>query len=154
MNDKLCEELSALVDDEVSEFGLRKILLEMDENPELAGKWSRYHIAKAALRNEAVLGVDLSECINAALAEEPCHKLSAGDEWRAEESASQKEVLSEKTPVAAFLYALGKPLSSAALAASVTLAAVLSWQEFKPSNGHLQEPAVAEIQLAGPDSYA
>ena len=143
MTDKLNEELSALADGEVSEFGLRKILLEIDAKPELAHKWSRYHAAKTVFRHESLSSVDLSESITAALVDEPAHGSNAvGDDgWR--EAA---HVADEHKPMTAFLHSWGKPLSSAALAASLTLAVVLSWQEFQPTSEPVSEPLVAAAQ--------
>lgn len=144
MTDKLNEELSALVDGEESEFGLRKILLEMDGKPELAHKWSRYHAAKTVFRHETLSSVDLSESIKAAMADEPTHGLNelGGDGWRKTSHAAN-----EHKPMAAFLHSWGKPLSSAALAASFTLAVVLSWQEFQPaSESVVSESMVAAVQ--------
>lgn len=143
MTDKLNEELSALADGEVSEFGLRKILLEIDVKPELAHKWSRYHAAKTVFRHEALNSVDLSDSISAALADEPTHGSNAvgSDGWRETSHAAN-----EHKPVSAFLHSWGRPLSSAALAASLTLAVVLSWQEFQPTSEPVGEPLVAAAQ--------
>ncbi|MBV1871852.1 MAG: sigma-E factor negative regulatory protein, partial [Gammaproteobacteria bacterium] len=73
MSNKLNEELSALVDDEASEFGLRKILTEIESESELVNKWSRYHIAQAVLRDEQLADTSFGEGIAAALADEPAH---------------------------------------------------------------------------------
>ena len=143
MTDKLNEELSALADGEISEFGLRKTLLEMDAKPELAHKWSRYHVAKTVFRHEALSSVDLSESIKAALADEPAHGSNAlGDDGWCEAT----HVADEHKPMTTFLHSWGKPLSSAALAASLTLAVVLSWQEFLPTSEPVSEPLVAAVQ--------
>lgn len=143
MSNKLNEELSALVDDEASEFGLRKILTEIESESELVNKWSRYHIAQAVLRDEQLADTSFGEGIAAALADEPAHNGGAG-----------QYKPSDKASTGAFLKTLSQPLSSAALAASVTLAAVLSWQEFNPPAALTQEPVIAAIQQVDTPAYS
>lgn len=143
MSNKLNEELSALVDDEASEFGLRKILTEIESESELVNKWSRYHIAQAVLRDEQLADTSFGEGIAAALADEPAHNGGIG-----------QYKPSDKTSTGAFLKTLSQPLSSAALAASVTLAAVLSWQEFNPPAALIQEPVIAAIQQVDTPAYS
>jgi sigma-E factor negative regulatory protein RseA len=46
------EQLSALVDNELSEFEERRILQELDRDPQLRGAWQRYHLIRAAIANE------------------------------------------------------------------------------------------------------
>ncbi|MBL4606808.1 MAG: hypothetical protein JKY01_03145 [Pseudomonadales bacterium] len=152
MTDEFYEEISALADGEVSELGLRKILLEIDAKPEAAQKWARYHTVKAAFRHETLSSVDLGKRIQVALADEPVYSANVviggwGEAPSTPNPSSSKQAGSdEKKPVLAFLHSMGKPLSSAALAASVTLAAVLSWQEFKPSDELVSPPIVASVQ--------
>ncbi len=50
--EKLKESLSALMDNEVSEFEFRRILKESEANPELKQKWERFHMLSAAIRGE------------------------------------------------------------------------------------------------------
>ena len=121
MSDKLGEELSALVDGEMSEFGLRKVLSELDDKPEMIDKWGRYHLARGVYRQEAVFCDDLSARVRNALAEE--------------------SPLSENTIAQKSEYALGrlrdkfyKPLSTAALAAFVSVVSVTVWQSLQPNN--------------------
>jgi negative regulator of sigma E activity len=79
-----------------------------------------------------------------ALADEPGHGSSSAVKGGWRENAHASEV---RKPLAAFLHSWGKPLSSAALAASLTLTVVLSWQEFQPSSAPVPEPLVAAVQL-------
>ena len=46
MTEKLQEVLSAAVDDEVTVFEMRRLLHEMDKEPEMRKKWARYHLAR------------------------------------------------------------------------------------------------------------
>ena len=121
MSDKLGEELSALVDGEMSEFGLRKVLSELDDKPEMIDKWGRYHLARGVFRQEGLFCDDLSARVRNALAEEP--------------------TLSEKTVTKKPNHSLGrlrdkfyKPLSTAALAAFVSVISVTAWQSLQPNN--------------------
>ena len=57
MANKLHESLSALMDNESDELELRRILKELEatessEQAELAGKWHRYHVLSASLKQE------------------------------------------------------------------------------------------------------
>jgi sigma-E factor negative regulatory protein RseA len=46
------EKLSALVDNELGEFEERRVLEELDRDPQLRGIWQRYHLIRAAMANE------------------------------------------------------------------------------------------------------
>ena len=50
--EKLQESLSALMDNEASEFEFRRILKESEVNPDLKKKWERYHMLSASIRGE------------------------------------------------------------------------------------------------------
>lgn len=67
------ELLSGLVDNELGEFDERRVHKALGEDPSLRAAWGRYHVIRAALRNE--LGVpasaDLAERVSASLVAEP-----------------------------------------------------------------------------------
>jgi sigma-E factor negative regulatory protein RseA len=46
------EQLSAFIDNELSEFEERRLLAELERDPALRETWDRYHLIRAALRNE------------------------------------------------------------------------------------------------------
>jgi sigma-E factor negative regulatory protein RseA len=50
--EKLKESLSALMDNEASEFEFRRILKEAEVNADLKLKWERFHMLSAAIRGE------------------------------------------------------------------------------------------------------
>jgi sigma-E factor negative regulatory protein RseA len=52
------EQLSAFVDNELSEFEERRLLSGMAADPELRETWERYHLIRAVLRNELDLAAD------------------------------------------------------------------------------------------------
>lgn len=69
---RLNEALSALMDGEVDELELRRVLREMPARPELAAAWKRYHAVRASLNLEVHANprVDLLTGIQARLAAE------------------------------------------------------------------------------------
>jgi negative regulator of sigma E activity len=69
---RLNEALSALMDNEVDELELRRILRELPANPELTGAWKRYHAVRASLHQEMHLNprADLLKGVQARLAAE------------------------------------------------------------------------------------
>ena len=65
INDPVGEQLSALMDGELSREELRFLLRRVDAEAPLAQRWSRYQLARAALRRQGViqLRADFSEAI-------------------------------------------------------------------------------------------
>lgn len=51
-SDQLFESLSAMVDDEASELEMRRVLMNMDSNPEVIERWRRYHLIGSVMRKE------------------------------------------------------------------------------------------------------
>ena len=69
--ESLRESLSAVMDNEADELELRRVLAADDE-PELLTTWSRYQIARAAMRGEYFApGLSLAAGVSAALDAEP-----------------------------------------------------------------------------------
>ena len=50
--DQLFESLSAMVDNEASELEMRRVLKNMDNNPEVLERWRRYHLIGSVMRKE------------------------------------------------------------------------------------------------------
>ena len=65
------ESLSALMDGEVNELELRRLLKHVEQNPALAQQWQRYQFSAMLLKKETavVSGQDLSSRVMAAIAE-------------------------------------------------------------------------------------
>lgn len=123
MKDRNKESLSALMDGEADELEIRRILNQLDSDDELREKWKNYHLMGSLMRDESFDSVDLTQGINLALDGEVAP--SNGDDFpETEESAVQ----SSKA-------AWYKPLTSVAVAASVTLAVLLGVQSIEPDNG-------------------
>ncbi|MDG2018429.1 MAG: sigma-E factor negative regulatory protein [Porticoccaceae bacterium] len=83
-NKRLTESVSALVDGEVSELELHRILkqLELDGSTDQAGqnehgvasKWSRYNLMSHAMSNTPLDGKDISQSVSNAIAQEETYK--------------------------------------------------------------------------------
>ncbi len=128
MSDQSVESLSALMDGEVNDFEFRRTLDRVAEDPELAQKWRRYQVASSALRREDTsgAGLDISAAVMTAL-DEDSHKMQPV-EWEAETTASSVTADQDKER-----YSFWKPLSSMAVAASVTAMVILGVQNFQAS---------------------
>ncbi len=74
MSDSIKQSLSALMDDEVGEFELRKTLKQLD--PSAADVWSRYHLLQAVLKRDAPVQpqLDISARVMAELEQEPSYQ--------------------------------------------------------------------------------
>lgn len=116
MTDRTVESVSALMDGALTDFEVRRTLEQVADNPELAQRWRRYHIARAAMHNEAIelCTDDISAGVMAAL--------------ESEQAVVSKVDASE--PPAGRMEWLWKPLSSMAVAASVTAFVILGVQKF------------------------
>jgi len=100
------ESLSNLMDEVADELELHRTLKAVSEDAELRATWGRYHLARSTIRNELPESpFDLSKVISAAIAEEPEYKATGVSRvWRS--------------------------FGRAAIAASVTVMAVLGVQQF------------------------
>ena len=75
---RLLESVSALVDGEASEIELHRILKQLDadhanQDQSVGSKWSRYHSVSQAMADTPLAGVDISQSVSAAIAEEPTY---------------------------------------------------------------------------------
>ena len=106
MSDKLRESLSALMDDEANELEVHRLLSQLGDDAELRATWIRYNAARSVMSGQTVsqLDVDISARVSAAIAE-------------------------EDAPASSRLAALGRPLASLAVAASVMGAVVFGGQQ-------------------------
>lgn len=107
------EALSALVDGEVQELELRRLLRDLEGDDvvaeQLSAKWYRYHLASSAMHGDRVIDApDFAARVSAAIDSEPAHATSTGG-WK-------------------------RALGSFAVAASVTVAVVLGGQQLAGVN--------------------
>ncbi len=101
------EEMSAFVDNELSEFEERRVLKELSQSDELRGVWERHHIIRAALRKDldVMASPDVAKAVMEAIAQESTHERRAPKTLNA-----------------------GKLVAGLAVAASVVTIALLSLQ--------------------------
>ena len=60
MNQDLRESLSAVMDDEGDELSLPRVLKTLEQHPEEADTWRRYHVARSVMKREqAISHVDI-----------------------------------------------------------------------------------------------
>lgn len=129
MKDKLHEQISALVDDELEEQEQALLLRQLENDAELSGRLSRFQIISDALQNHLpeTLNSGFHARVQAALADEP-------------------PVQRQRSGFAG----LFKPAAGVALAASIAMVAVLSLQSTR-QEGPEAVPAVASAPTH--DSY-
>ena len=126
MKDKLHEQLSALVDNELAENEQRLLLKQLAADPGLQARLSRYQLASDALHNHLPQRIDpaFHTRVQAAIADAP--PLRAGG-----------------TVVRSLL----KPATGVAIAASVAVVAVLSLQSIRDEN-----PDETQVLASSPDT--
>lgn len=123
------ESLSALMDGQTEEFETRRLLQRLDEDAELGQTWRRYHLARSALKGEALMHreFDLSARVAAAIEDEPAHQAVP-------QQATERSSFS--------LHGLRRTIASMAVAASVTAIVIFGANNFAP--GVAEAPAVAQ----------
>jgi sigma-E factor negative regulatory protein RseA len=109
------EFLSALVDDELGDFERRRLLDELGADPELAGRWGRYHLIGEALRGGLPARTDMgfAERLRAQLADEAPLEVEPGARVSAAPERPRRA---------------GHPVIGLALAASVAAVTVIGVQ--------------------------
>lgn len=138
-HDMLKESLSALLDDEAQELETRRVLSELEKDSELKSTWQNYQMIGDLMRDQvsATEKMDLTAAINA--------QIDGHDQVHVEQSNDQGEKRS-----------WFKPLTSVAVAASVTLAVLLGLQvedstntaNFNVADNTPQAIEVPEVQVA------
>lgn len=114
------EALSALKDGEASEWELRKLLRDAEDNSELYQRWKSYQLIGSSLRRENQSGTDISQAVSARLS-------------------------SEKAGLAGWLITARKPLAQTAIAASVAAVAVMGMQQYQLAT---VSPAESQTEIA------
>jgi sigma-E factor negative regulatory protein RseA len=131
---RLLESVSALVDGEASEIELHRILKQLDadhtnDDQSVRNKWSKYNSVSHAMSDLPLGGVDISQAVSSAIAEETTH--------------------SEALPVTAKskLYSLGR----FAVAASVAFVAILGVQQLNQVNPFEQSGVNSDLIASYPE---
>jgi sigma-E factor negative regulatory protein RseA len=125
MSDRNKESLSALMDGEADELEIRRVLNQLDKDDELRDNWKNYHLMGSLMRDESIDSLDLTRGINQVLDGELAPKGAAGVHAL---GAMASQVKTSRS-------AWYKPLTSVAVAASVTLAVLLGVQLIEPNDG-------------------
>lgn len=144
MNEKCHEELSALMDGELSELELRRLLKHGVDDPRLLEKWQRMHWVRSVMRGEQrepgmrAINLDLTQRVAAALEQEETHQNSPVPGHKA-------------APVAGWREAVARPFASVAIAASVSAMVVVGWQSLNqaPSVNPAANAVLVQAQAAG-----
>ncbi len=78
MSQNARESLSALMDNEGDELELRRVLQSLDDSPDAADTWRRYHLMRSLMRHEPEVDVatDLSAGIMARVKDEPLPRMA------------------------------------------------------------------------------
>lgn len=127
MSERSHEELSALMDGEASDLELRRTLKSLDSDSELLQKWRRYHLSRSVVQGDmkeagsaGFAKLDITQAVSAAIEKEAAHDISLDEKpsWFA-------KVL--------------QPLSSVAVAASVSAMVVFGWQTFQQQGGSIAQ---------------
>ncbi|APE29707.1 anti-sigma factor [Halomonas aestuarii] len=81
MSQNARESLSALMDNEGDELELRRVLKSLDDSPDAADTWRRYHLMRSLMRREPEIDVatDLSAGIMARIEQEPLPQVEASE---------------------------------------------------------------------------
>jgi sigma-E factor negative regulatory protein RseA len=132
------ESLSALMDGEVNELELRRLLKHVERDPALAQQWQRYQCSAMLLRKESVIvsGQDLSSRVMAAISE-----------GGSVTSAQQQPVLSGG--FSGKFTGMYRSLASMAVAASVTAVVILGPGWLAGDVQTQQTPSVAAVSTVG-----
>jgi sigma-E factor negative regulatory protein RseA len=138
MKDRNTESLSALMDGEADELEIRRILNQLDKDDELRSKWKNYHLVGSLMREESFDSIDLTQGINQAL------------DGVVDPVSHDAPLLKEQDTASVAKPAWYKPLTSVAVAASVTLAVLVGVQSIEPDNGvglasNISEAPAAEL---------
>lgn len=145
MNDKFHEELSALMDGEISDLELRRLLKQGSDDPQILATWQRLHSVRSVLRGEhrepgmRLMKLDLSQRVAAALASEETHHLSESPQTKAP-SRWRESII--------------KPFASVAVAASVSALVVIGWQGLNNVPGLSPSAGQSLVQVAPQTSGA
>ena len=139
MTEKLHESLSALMDNESDELELRRILKELEatessEQAELAGKWHRYHVLSASLKQEI-------------------HSSASCNILPGIQEALENEAAPSANPIihSRFLQPVLKTLGQGAVAASMALAVLFTADAVMVADGGASAGGTAE--LAGNNGF-
>ena len=133
MSERNKESLSALMDGEADELEVRRILNQLDKDDELYDSWKNYHLMGSVMRDEYADRIDLTQGINQTLDGVDVESYGGNQDSNvagmAEDVASDSPDQASKKAVPSWY----NPLTSVAVAATVTLAVLVGVQNLEPN---------------------
>jgi sigma-E factor negative regulatory protein RseA len=136
----LAESLSALMDGQVSELELQRMLKATSEDADLRAKWNRYHVAHAALKK------DLTQLAPADFASRISAAIDVEDKLDIVQSQSPKTKASGSAVLA--INNWWANIGRVAIAASVAGAVVLGVQQMQTQSGETGELVASSEKVA------
>jgi sigma-E factor negative regulatory protein RseA len=133
------QRVSELMDSELGESTAAHVMTAIEADASLKQAWNDYHLIGDAMRANASVGLDVREAVTRRLRDEPT-------------------VLA---PRRRFGSTRSRVVGAAALAASVSFAAVVAWQQLTPGqnavavgvDAQAQQPAMLQQVADNPDVY-
>ncbi len=138
MYEKSLEPISAMMDGEIGEFELRRVVERVSNDQQLKDKWLRYHLAQDVMQGRSVQiseKIDLVSRVSEALAAESSFKIDAALPVEQDQTPAKQAVNADRNQ-------WWKPAASMAVAASVTAVVLLGAQQYG------NEPLGASIEVA------
>lgn len=143
MIDRNKESLSAFMDGEADELEARRIINQLDKDDGLRENWKNYHLIGSLMRDEGSDSLDLTSGINKAL---DSMENAQPDDFAAPDSmptslssaplkTQAENPIENQQQVQVAKRSWYRPLTSVAVAASVTLAVLVGVQSIEPNDG-------------------
>jgi len=145
MYDKSLEPMSAMMDSEIEEFELRRVIERTANNSQLVNKWNRYHLVQDVMKGRLIQipgNVDLASRVSQALDDEPA--LSS-------QAIAKTDQSLDKALEPSLIDRWWKPAASMAVAASVTAVVLLGAQQFSAQPSLLIPSEFAGVSLGADD---
>lgn len=140
MYEKSHESVSSMMDGEIEEFELRRLVQQMGTDDDMQKKWQRYHLSLNVLKGADVQlpkNLDLVGRVSAALENEPALGLNSTTPSQAAIKENAAQSVNEKDDGKIVWW---KPLTSMAVAASVTAVVILGGQQISPFTAAVDDP--------------
>lgn len=146
MSERMRESLSALMDDEADDLELARVLRALDEDDDVSGTWSRYHLASAVLRggDATLLAGSAGFAVELDNAELEDAEVVGDAEVGGDADLASTDALAEAEPASGT-----RTWTSFAAAAALTLAVVLGFQLDGGSGESGEAPALASVPASG-----
>lgn len=133
MNEKVNEQLSALIDDELPENEQEFLMRRIEQDAELRSTWSRYHLIGDVLRNKMPMAIDGEFSRKVSFAIDQVSRPAA----RQNLSGKKRNLL--------------KPLAGLAVAASVAMMAIVGLQNLTGNQSPAEDFPKIATQVNSPN---